>query len=105
MKEPEQKKKAEKAIDRAEKVNYMQGTEGWGIIAKAIEDEIGWAFDKSVAPGFREEVKEKAEVYFEHYGYVNGLKQVEAIVKKVMRTAEVARKDIDKWESRKSQRS
>ena len=98
-------KKAEEAIDREAKVSYMTGTEGWNLVEKEIKKELDWAFNNSISPAFREEVKEKSEVYFEHYGYVNGLKQIEVIISKIRRAAETARKDKEKWELRKNPRS
>lgn len=94
--------KANAAIDRANKVNYTLGTEGWGIIKAEIDKEIKWGFEKSVSLGFRDEVKDNPAVYFEHYGYINGLKQLGDIINKINVAAETAGRDLKKWESQKS---
>lgn len=92
--------KAGEAVKRAEAVNYTTTTSGWDLIQKEIDKEINWAFEKSISPDFCDKVKEKPETYFEHYGYVNGLKQIDRIIKKIIMTGEVASKDIEKWQSK-----
>ena len=95
-------KKAHKAVERGQAVEYLLGVKGWNLIKDEIDKEIKWAFEKSVSPTFKEEVKDKSEVYFEHYGYVNGLRQIDAIIKKIMTAADTANEDIKKWESKKN---
>ena len=97
--------KAKKAIELSQSISYMESTTGFIALINKIDDEIKWAFEKSVSPTFREEVKSRPEVYFEHYGYVNGLRQITEVIARIHLTAETAKKDLEKWESRMNQRS
>lgn len=94
---------AKKAIEIGRDFEYMESTKGFIELKKILEKEIKWAFEKSVSPSFKAEVKDRPEVYFEHYGYVNGLRQIDEILKKVYRNSEKAARDIDKWESKTNQ--
>ena len=99
----EQLKKAEKAIEDKNHIEYMMSTTGWQLLNDLIKKEIEWGFEKSVSIGFRDDVKERPEVYFEHYGYINGLRQMKYLVDKYLTNGDKAFKDIQRWESKKNQ--
>lgn len=91
---------ARKALKKYQDIEYMMQTEGWKYFEEYIERELKWAFDKSISPDFRKEVKDKPETYFEHFGYCNGLKVKENFINKARVAGNKAKKDIEKWESK-----
>lgn len=99
----EQLEKAKKAVEDLKNIEYTISTAGWGLIFASIQKEINWGFENSVSPQFKSDVIAKPEVYFEHYGYINGLRQVQYLIDKYLTNGAKAAKDIKRWESKKNQ--